>query len=77
MVKGPKNSSLYQKIVKPRVRETERIYKKIVRQNSRDQTFGSLYREVRYIRGSLYRDSAVLRFSLLPWKQCLPIARSK
>ena len=30
-----------------------------VGQNSRGQTFGSLYREVRYIRASLYRDSTV------------------
>ena len=67
-MKGPKNlirnieSWLY-----PGVRYTERIFKEFVRQNPRDQTFSSLCRKVRYIRGSLYRDSTMLHFfPLLP-----------
>ena len=46
------------------VRYTERIFKVFVRQNPRDQTLSLLYREVRYIRGSLYPDSTV--FLLAP-----------
>ena len=54
MVKGPEI-----RFVISKVHQTERIYKGFVGQNSRDQTFGSLYREVRYIGGSLNRDSTV------------------
>ena len=39
------------------VHYTERICEEFVRQNPRDQTFSSLNREVRYIRGSLYREN--------------------
>ena len=55
MVKGPEISFvIYRKFVKPRVRRTDRIYKEFVRQNSRDQAFGSLYWDVRYIGILLY-----------------------
>ena len=52
-------SSLNRGFVKPRAR----TYKEIVSQNWRDQTFGSLYRKVRYIRTPLYGDSTVIVFS--------------
>ena len=38
---------------------TERIFIEFVGQNSKDQTFGSLYRKVLYIQGPLNRDSTV------------------
>ena len=41
-------------------RYTERAYKEIVSQTSREQIFGWLHWEVRYIGDSLYRDSTVL-----------------
>ena len=44
LAKGPeKESLLYRKFVKLRVRSNERFYKELVSQNSRDQSFGSLY----------------------------------
>ena len=46
------------------VRHTKIMYKESCWQNPRDKIFGSLYRQVRYIRdslypGSLYRDPTV------------------
>ena len=43
------------------VRYIERIYKSFLRINSRETTLGSLNRGVRYIGGSLYRESTVYK----------------
>ena len=41
------------------MKRPERLCIEFVRQNSRDQTFSSLYLEVRYVKNSLNRDSTV------------------
>ena len=63
MIKGLKNWFIITRVCHIRARYTARICKEFVRQNPRDWTFSSLYREVCYIRGVLYRDSAALLFT--------------
>ena len=51
--------SLNREFVIQRVRYIEGIYKRLIVQNPRGTAFGSLYRDVRYTGGSLYRESTV------------------
>ena len=53
--------SLNREFVIERVRYIGGIYKRFIVQNPRGTAFGSLYRDVRYTRGSLYRESTVLK----------------
>ena len=68
MVQGPKISFTKTKARYIGVRYTKRIDKDFAKQNPWDQAFGSLYREVCYIRDSLYLYSTV--YTVLEKKSC-------